>query len=150
MLALIHPYSVLAEESWFNYDHLYLQAGSYVHFSQNDDHSGSRFLISLEAVKSNDWLYGVSLFDNSFGQFSQYLYTGKSWDYHDTWEGFHTKLTVGLIHGYKDEYRDKIPLNNSGIAPAIIPGVGYKKGRFGGDMIFLGFNALLFTVGMDF
>jgi len=151
-LVSILSFSVQAEEEhWYNYDHLYLQAGTYFHFGGDDDpdYDGSKVLVSLEAVKENDWLYGLSLFDNSFGQFSQYIYTGKTWNYHDNWEGFHTKLTVGLIHGYKDEFEDKIPLNNLGIAPVIAPSVGYKKGRFGVDAILLGFNAMLFTVGMD-
>ena len=32
------------------------------------------------------------------------------------------------------EFKDKIPNNDLGIAPAIIPGIGYKKGHFGADM----------------
>lgn len=138
------------EEHWYNYDHLFLYGGTYVHFSQSDDHAGSNILVALEAVRSDDWLYGLALFDNSFNQFSQYLYGGKNWDFHGKLEGFHAKLTVGLIHGYKDEFEDKIPFNELGIAPALVPSVGYKRGRFGADMILLGNSAMLFTVGMDF
>lgn len=149
-LLLLLPFAAQAEEEhWYNFDHLYLQGGTYVHFESSEDHDGPNILVSLEAVKANDWLYGLALFDNSFNQFSQYLYGGKSWHFHDKWEGFHAKLTAGLIHGYKDEYQDKIPLNDLGVAPAIVPSVGYKKGRFGADMILLGNSALLFTVGMD-
>ncbi len=138
------------EEHWYNFDHLYFQAGTYVHFSSSDEHAGSNVFVSLEAVRSDDWLYGLALFDNSFNQFSQYLYGGKNWDFHGRFEGFHAKLTAGLIFGYKDEYEDKIPFNNNGVAPGLIPSVGYKKGRFGADMILLGNSAMLFTVGMDF
>ena len=137
------------EEHWYDYDHLYLQGGSYVHFESSDDHAGNNIFVSLEAVKANDWLYGLALFDNSFNQFSQYLYVGKSWHFDGRWDGFHAKITAGLIHGYKDEFEDKIPFNDLGVAPGLIPGVGYKKGRFGVDMILLGNSAMLFTVGMD-
>jgi len=157
-LAFISPFAIQAddtissEDNWYNYDHLYFQGGTYFHFGgdNDEDYDGPNILVSLEAIKENDWLYGLSLFDNSFGQFSQYIYGGKTWNYHGKLEGFHTKLTAGLIHGYKDEFKDKIPFNNLGIAPAIVPSVGYKKGRYGADMILLGFSAMLFTVGMDF
>ena len=149
--ALLAPFATQAEEEhWYNYDHLYFYGGTYVHFESSDDHTGSNILVALEARKANDWLYGLSLFDNSFGQFSQYLYAGKSWWFHGNWEGFNAKLTAGLIHGYKGEFKDKIPLNELGVAPGIIPSVGYKKGRFGGDVVLLGTSAVLFTVGMEF
>lgn len=138
-------------QQWHNYDHFYLQGGTYFHFGgeNNKDYKDPRALVSLEAIKENNWLYGLSLFNNSFGQFSQYLYTGKSWNYHNNWEGFHTKITAGLIHGYKDEFEDKIPFNEIGIAPAIIPSIGYKRNGLGIDAVLLGFNAMLFTVGID-
>ena len=149
-MALLASFALQAEEEhWYNFDHLYLQGGTYVHFESSDDHAGSKILVSLEAVKSNDWLYGLALFDNSFNQFSQYLFAGKSWHFHGKWEGFNAKLTAGLIHGYKDEFQDKIPYNSSGVAPGLVPSVGYQKGRFGVNMLLLGNSAMLFTVGMD-
>jgi len=150
LLTLLAPFAIQAEEEhWYNFDHLFLYGGTYVHFESSDDHAGSNILVGLEAVRSDNWLYGLALFDNSFNQFSQYLYAGKNWDFHGKWEGVHAKLTAGIIHGYKDEFEDKIPFNNNGIAPGIVPSIGYKKGRFGADMMLLGTSALLFTVGMD-
>lgn len=145
------PGVVLAEEEkpWYDYDHLYVQGGSYIHWSHSEDHAGSNIFTAIEAVREDGWLGGLALFDNSFGQFSQYLYGGTSWDFHDNFEGFHAKLTFGLIHGYKDEFEDKIPLNKYGVAPAIIPGVGYKKDRWGADMFLLGGAGLLFTIGYE-
>ena len=148
-IILLSPFVAQADEHWYDYDHLYLQGGGYVHHSSSDDYKGNNILISLEAIKDNDWLYGLALFNNSFDQFSQYLYVGKSWNYHGSFEGFHTKLTAGLIHGYHGEYQDKIPFNNFGIAPAIIPSVGYKIGRYGADISMLGISGLLLTVGLD-
>ena len=149
LLMLIAPISAQAEENWYNVDHFYLQGGTYVHFQSSDDHTGSNVLVALEAFNNNDWLAGLALFDNSFGQFSQYLYLGKNWNFDGSFDGFHAKLTAGIIHGYTDEFEDKIPFNKNGFAPGLVPSVGYKKGRFGVDMILLGNSAMLFTVGMD-
>ena len=148
-MVLCHPLASQAEEHWYNYDHLYLQGGTYIHYDPDDDHAGPRLFLGLEAVRSDNWLYGLALFSNSFNQFSQYLYAGKSWNFPGRAENFHVKVTAGLIHGYKDEFKDKIPNNGLGIAPAIIPGIGYKKGRFGVDVVLLGKSGLLFTAGMD-
>ncbi|MCX4188530.1 hypothetical protein OMP95_11805 [Methylophaga sp. OBS4] len=148
-LAFFIPAINYAEENGDKFEHFYLQAGTYKHYQSNDDYAGPDIFIALEAIKPDCRLYGLALFDNSFGQFSQYLYTGKVWNYHGGLEGFHTKLTVGLLHGYKGEFQDKIPFNHYGIAPAIVPGAGYKNGRFGADVFMLGLSGLLFTVGMD-
>jgi hypothetical protein len=149
-LAALLPFSVQGEEHWYNYDHLYFQAGTYIHYDPDDDHKGNRIFTSLEAVKANNWSYGLALFNNSFDQFSQYLYGGKTWDFYGRLDGFHARITAGLIQGYKGEFKDKIPNNDAGIAPAIIPGIGYKKGRFAGDIYVLGISGLLFTAGVDF
>jgi len=145
----LSPYIIQAEENWFDYDHLYVQGGTYAHYSSSPDYDGPDILVGIEAVKANDWLYGLALFDNSFGQFSQYLYLGKSWNYHGMFEGFHTKLTAGLIHGYRGEFKDKIALNELGLAPVLIPSFGYKKHGYGADIIILGTAGLLFTAGID-
>jgi len=140
-----------SDEKWYQYDHLYAQIGTYIHYHHSEDHDGPNLFGALEAQKSNKWLYGLALFDNSFGQFSQYLYGGKTWNFPNDWQHFHFKLTAGVIHGYKEPWDDKIPFNSpSGWAPGLIPSLGYKKNGFGGDVILLGNSAVLFTVGMDF
>ena len=130
---------------------LYVQGGSYIHFDDDDDdYTGNRLFVSAELIRSDQWLYGLALFNNSFDQFSQYLYGGYQFEFEDTFKNFHAKVTVGIIHGYKDEFQDKIPYNSSGYAPAIIPSVGWKKDKLGVDVILLGTAGLLFTVGYDF
>ena len=62
---------------------------------------------------------------------------------------FYVKLTTGPLHGYSGEFRDNVPFNSSGVAPAIIPGVGYcVVKRYCREFILLGANAALFTIGM--
>ncbi len=157
-LVLLGPLALCAEEQaqkqeekhWYNYDHLYLQGGTYMHYRSGGDKTGTRIFAALEAVKSNNYLYGLALFNNSFNQFSQYLYAGKSFFPPGSQDGFHAKITAGLIHGYRGEFKERIPFNDLGIGPAIIPGIGYKKGNFSGHVIVLGDSALLFTVGVSF
>ena len=149
-LATLYPFAAQAAEHWYSHDHLYFHAGTYVHFNSDEDYDGERIFAGLEAIKSNGRLYGLNLFNNSFNQFSQYLYGGKSWDLPGKVEGFQIKITAGLIHGYTGRFKDKIPFNDLGIAPAIIPSIGYRKGRFGAEAFVFGFSGLLFTAGMEF
>ncbi len=128
---------------------IYFEGGGYIHFSDSEDYKGTPYFFSAEVQRKDQWLYGLGLFNNSFDQFSQYLYGGYKFKFEDSLKNFHAKITVGIIHGYKDEFKDKIPLNNSGFAPAIIPGIGWKKDKLGMDVILLGDAGLLFTVGYD-
>jgi hypothetical protein len=53
----------------------------------------------------------------------------------------------GVIHGYSGAYQDKIPYNSTGFAPAIVPSAAYCWGRYCSEVVLLGFNALMITVG---
>ena len=61
---------------------------------------------------------------------------------------FYMKLTGGLLEGYKGEYRDKIPLNRFGVAPAIIPSLGARYDRVSAEVVLLGAAAAMVTVGV--
>ena len=135
-----------AEEAGYR---VHAQFGVYTHYSSSDDHEGPPILGNLELNSPNDWLFGFSLFNNSFGQASQYLYAGKKWRLPKIQKYLHVKLTGGVVHGYKDEFEDKIPYNNNGWAPGIIPSIGFKKDRWAIDLVALGGAGLLFAVGYD-
>ncbi len=140
-----------AEEKWLEYEHLYLQGGTYFHLRNNDDYDGPNLMVGMEAIKSNDRVYGIFLFDNSFGQFSQYLYAGKKWDFSENFENLHARLTAGVIHGYKEPWDDKLPFTTrNGWSPGIIPSIGYQKGKVGFDVMLLGYEGILLTVGTNF
>lgn len=98
------------------------------HFDPDPDHVNDQNLVAVEAGFHNNWLAGVAVFDNSFGQDSQFLYVGYSWPImrSDYW---YVKLMGGLLHGYEEPYEDKIPLNGLGVAPAIVPALGFKYRR---------------------
>jgi hypothetical protein len=119
------------------------------HWSENPDHNNKQKLIGPELVFANDFLVGFAYFKNSFGQPSEYLYIGKTWPlFHSNY--FYFKLTGGLLHGYKEPYEDKIPLNGLGVAPAILPsfGVRYKKVMM--ELQIAGTSAITVTAGLRF
>jgi len=128
---------------------LYVELGSYVHYSSSDDHAGTPIFTSIRVQRPDNWQYGLALFNNSFGQFSQYAFGGYRWELYGTLKNFHVIGTAGIIHGYTGKFEDKIPFNYEGWSPGLSLGVGYKKGKFGADVTTLGAAGLLFTVGYD-
>jgi hypothetical protein len=95
------------------------------HFDPDPAHDNSQSLIGPELRFRNDWVAGLAVFDNSFGQTSEYAYMGKTWPLRGS-PHWYVKLTGGLLHGYKEPYEDKIPFNQYGIAPAIVPSLGFR------------------------
>jgi hypothetical protein len=135
-----------------------LYGPSAYHFSSSDEHVDFNHFVAAELVSSR-WTFwgadrsiiGASVLDNSFGQFSQYVYFGQEWDLTAFAGGqVYANVTAGLLHGYKEPYQDKIPFNSLGIAPAIIPTVGWRYGRFTALVSLLGTNGFLASVGWSF
>jgi hypothetical protein len=119
------------------------------HWSPDPEHVNNTKLLNIEFETTTRWIYGFAHFDNSFGQPSQYLYAGYSWPlFSKDWTYF--KLTGGFLHGYKEPYEDKIPLNNLGVAPAIIPTFGFKYKRVFSEVQILGLAAVTVTAGFSF
>lgn len=119
------------------------------HWDPEPDHENTSKVLNLEITTGKRWMVGFAVFDNSFGQPSQYAYTGYAWKlFRRDWAYF--KLTGGLLHGYKDEFEDKIPLNDLGIAPAIVPSLGFKYKRVLGEVQILGMSAITVTAGFSF
>lgn len=88
-----------------------LQVSLYTrHWDPSPEHNNRQHMITLEARWRDDWLAGLSVFENSFYQDSQLVYVGKTWSLLDS-PNWYFKVIGGLIHGYKDPYEDKIPLN---------------------------------------
>lgn len=137
------------EPSW-QVEHWSLSFSLYTkHFDPDPDHVNDQNLVGLEAQFRNRWLAGVAVFDNSFGQDSQFLYVGKSWPIAGS-EHFYFKLMGGLLHGYKEPYEDKIPLNGLGIAPAIVPAVGARYRWLFGEINLGGLAVVTVTGGFRF
>lgn len=61
------------------------------------------------------------------------------------------KVSGGLIYGYKGAYKDKIPFNNYGLAPAIIPAMGYQiNARDSVQIMLLGDAGFVLAWGLTF
>lgn len=130
-----------SEEGW------YIQGSVWTtHFDPQPDHNNNQDLIGLERHRDDSYLWGAATFRHSFGERSWYGYTGKRFEFAGT--PFNAKLTAGLLYGYRGEYRDKIPFNRFGVAPAVIPSVGATYQRVGVDVVLLGAAAAMVNVGV--
>lgn len=84
------------------------------------------FLVSLHEQLPGGRLCGVSLFSNSFGQPSAYVYAGQQFEHLFGMPELSLKVTAGILYGYVGKYQDKVPFNHNGFSPAIIPAVSYN------------------------
>jgi hypothetical protein len=135
-------------------DRFYFQTSiATVHFNPDPDHDNSQNLIYGEwrlphYALGGQWLVGAAAFDNSFGQSSQFVFGGMLWRPVEKHPELYVKVAAGVLHGYKDEFRNKIPYNSSGYAPGIVPAVGYCYNHICGEMILFGAAGMLWTVGV--
>ena len=134
-------------EPWWN-DRFYLQTSLVnIHFHYDPGHVKYPKLLYGEYRVSDRWLLGAAAFDNSFGQSTQAVFGG--WRYRPFPEGpFYLKVLGGLVHGYRGKYRDKIPLNHSGVAPAIIPAIGFCYSRLCSELVVIGGAGMVATIGV--
>lgn len=105
--------------------------------------------LGLERETADHDLSGLSVFSNSYGQSSAYLYYGHVFNNVTSWtDALYVKLTAGVIYGYVHPYEDKMLLNYNGFAPAIIPTLGWRVDPdWSLQLNFLGTAAVMFTVG---
>jgi len=126
-----------------------IQASVYTDHFDTDQQHAKQNLFGVEWWAADNWILGAAAFRNSFDQPSQYVYMGKLWRPLDNYPLMHLKLTWGILHGYKGEYKDKIPLNSdSGYAPVLVPSIGLSGKRFTTDLIFFGTAGALVTIGV--
>ncbi len=120
------------------------------HFSNTPEHK-SVVMLAADEHLSGDRLCGISLFNNSFGQPSVYMYAGQQ--FNNLWgmPNLFAKVTAGLMYGYVAPYENKVPLNYKGFNPAIIPSLGYKLTTHDSVQVkILGNAALMFSYGRQF
>ena len=133
--------------------HILLQTSLYTHhFNSEPEHNNRQQLISLELHNHESWLAGGAHFKNSFSQNSVYLYGGKSWSFWSSGQYIEAraKLTAGILHGYRGEYRDKIPFNHLGVAPAVLPSIGLRWHHLETNLIIFGTAGMMVTGGVRF
>ena len=96
-----------------------------LHWSRSPEHKHV-VLVAIDQPMPGDRLCGLSLFSNSFGQPSVYVYVGQQFNRVLGVPELFIKLTAGILYGYVQPYEDKVPLNHNGFSPAIIPAIGYQ------------------------
>ena len=137
-----------APEPWRT-DRFYLETSVYTHhFSEDPAHVNDQNLVLGEWNVTEQWLVGAAFFDNSFGQSSQYVYGGYRFRPFEKLQPLYFKISAGLVHGYTGEYQDKIPMNGSGIAPVVVPSVGFCINRFCSELVIFGTAGMLVTFGV--
>jgi hypothetical protein len=120
------------------------------HFHPSPEHNNHQGLINLEWNYDKHFVVGGATFSNSYNQDTQLVYWGAKFRPLDSTPDLYVKVVGGLIHGYKDQYQDNIPLNNYGTAPVILPAVGYCYKHLCTEVIVFGTAGAMWTAGVRF
>lgn len=120
------------------------------HWSHSPEHK-QVVLFALDEQLPGQRLCGLSLFSNSFGQPSVYVYVGQQFNSVLGNPRLFVKLTAGLLYGYVAPYENKVPLNHNGFSPGFIPSLGYQfSPRDSVQVKVLGSAGLMFSYGRRF
>jgi hypothetical protein len=136
------PGAAVAQDQWLPAgDKIRLAyAPKAVHFVADSDYVDWNHIVALEWLTPRHTLwgadrthFGLSLFNNSYGQFSQAVYAGLEWDWKSALGGdVYLGISAGLVHGYKEPWEDKLPLNNAlGVGVTLVPTIGWQRGGIG-------------------
>ena len=120
------------------------------HFHPSPTQNNHQNLLNLEWNYKDNLLVGAAEFRNTFKQPTQLLYWGAKFHPIDVAPGMYVKVVGGLLHGYKGEYQDKIPLNKYGTAPVILPAVGFCHKQVCSELIVFGTAGAMLTGGVRF
>ena len=121
-----------------------------IHWSNNPEHKHV-VLVALDEQLPGGRLCGLSLFSNSFGQPSVYVYAGQQFNRLFDNPRLFLKVTAGILYGYVGRYQNKVPLNQHGFSPAIIPSLGYKLSAHDSVQVqLLGTAGMMFSYGRQF
>ncbi len=110
------------------------------HFTSNDDYVDWNHIVAVEFITPGYTFwgadrshFGLSVFDNSYGQFSQSIYFGLEWDWKPALGGrLFFSASPGLVHGYKKPFENRVPLNKAlGVGVTIVPAIGWERERLG-------------------
>lgn len=122
------------------------------HLSDDDkDLHSYVYMIGIERIRADRWLWGGAYFSNSFGQPSAYAYFGRRYDAFAPWPQLFAQWTVGIVYGYKAPFEDKIPFNHHGFAPSATLSLGWQFNRnLSVQANLLGTAAVMLQVSWDF
>lgn len=129
---------------------LRLQFSPYTHHYTFDAEHKDVVMIGVEREHPNAKLDGITLFRNSFGQESIYIYPwGGVYRSIGGFRPLSFKWTAGLIYGYVDSFQNKVPLNYKGFSPGLIFGLAYEfKPGWSVQVNLLGVAAAMFEISV--
>ena len=118
------------------------------HFDPSPEHRYV-WLVGVERKRADHRLSGITYFSNSFGQPSTYIFPwGQAYPNVGGVEGLFVKWSAGLLYGYVDQYKDKVPLNANGFSPAIIPSIGFERAGYSTQINLLGTAGLMWQISV--
>lgn len=120
------------------------------HFDPTPQYNNRQNTLDVEHWMDNGWLQGAAYLRNSFNQPTAYVYLGKLWRPLEDYPVAYFKLTGGILYGYKGEYKNRVPFNYRGFAPALLPSFGLAGKRFIGEILFFGLSGMFINVGVTF
>jgi hypothetical protein len=85
------------------------------------------YAVALERHRDDGWLAGASMFRNSFGQPSSYVYLGRRFDNLFDQPQLFGQASAGMLYGYKGAYQTKVPLNFRGFSPGALLSMGWRS-----------------------
>ncbi|MEN9671714.1 MAG: hypothetical protein RL018_1991 [Pseudomonadota bacterium] len=108
------------------------------------------WLVGAEKMLNERYFAGAAFFSNSFGQPTQYVYAGAKFRPWEEQPKFFTKISAGIIHGYKPPYDKKIPINtSSGWGLGVIPSIGWDfNNQFATQLNVLGAAGLMLQLNV--
>ncbi len=116
------------------------------HFRSSADHE---YVFALGVVRHLDenWLAGGFAFSNSFGQPSTYAFVGQRFVGLPGCARCYLQWTGGLLYGYVDEHKRKVPFNHNGFSPGVVFSIGHRfSERVYGEVEVLGTAGLMFML----
>jgi len=117
-----------------------------LHYSGDSNHKPV-VLIGAERERPDGIVWGGSLFSNSFGQPSAYVFGGQRLYHWSSWDPLFAEWSAGLLYGYVGQYKNKVPLNYKGFSPGITAGVGWQfTPTLAGQVHLLGTSGVLLSI----
>jgi hypothetical protein len=100
-----------------------------LHWRPSEEHTAV-YALAAEWQREDRWLGGASLFRNSFGQPSAYVYVGQRiTGLLPSRPEIFVQWSAGMLYGYRGKYENKVPLNNNGFAPGALASAGWAFDR---------------------
>ncbi|MFW6280794.1 MAG: hypothetical protein ACOC2I_02960, partial [Halanaerobium sp.] len=148
LIIIIFNGAVRAEEG--NY---YLQTSLHTfHYSDKDYQNNNQGLLGLEYHYTNNNLFGISYFKNTYEQSTRYFYFGRYYELHDfKYFSLTAKLTFGIVDGYDNSSGNyNTWMHEMETFPGIVLSLGLEKKPFRLDIVPFADAGIIVLTGVEF